>query len=131
MPSYPELRVTAREVSRRIRQDENSPYRVRRKTSGTKDSRGQSNAPAQYEYRTMSNMLTQPLGRTEFNRLDQGLKIRKPRFIAMVPAVGILFQSNDELVDEGEEVEYMSEWYEVQQINNWDQLLHAIMVRVE
>lgn len=130
MTAYPEIRATAREVRRRIRQDESSPYQVRRKRDGVKGSRGDV-VGEQYDFRTMSNMLTQPLGRTQFERLEEGLRTRKPRFVAVIPTFGILFQTRDEVLEEGDQINYKDEWYEVKEINNWDQILHATMVVVE
>ncbi len=130
MPNYPEIRATAREVRRRIKQDQNNPYTVRKRIEGEKNSRGGSVSGNQYEERIMSNILTQPLGKKEFTRLDSGLKERKPRFVAVIPT-GKLFESTEEMVNNGEEIEYMDEWYEVKGVNNWDLVMHAIMVTVE
>ncbi len=130
MPNYRETRTFAKEIRRRIRQDQNNPYIVRRRKDGIKDSRG-GVVGQQYETRMMSNVLTQPLSRTEFNRLPEGWKIRKPRFVAVIPETGKLFQTANEMLDEGEQIKYMDEWYEVKGINNWDQILHAHMVTVE
>lgn len=130
MPNYPEIRATVREVRRRIRQDQNNPYKVRRRKSGKKNSRGNLTNNNQFDFRTMDNLLTQPLGKKEFSRLEEGLKERKPRFVAVVPG-GQLFQSKDEMIDNGEEIKYMGEWYEVKAVNNWDLIMHAIMVTVE
>lgn len=133
MPNYPELRNNVREVRRRIKQDPNSPYRVRSRKTGLKDSRGNLVAagPNDWNYRTMGNILTQPLSRTALKRLDQGLQNKKPRFVAVIPTESGVFKSRDEFVDNRDQIEYMEEWYEIQGVNNWDQLLHAHMVTVE
>lgn len=130
MPNYPEIRNIAREVRRRIKQDPNNPYRVRRRKAGIKDSRGGTGSANEFDFRTMTNILTQPLGRIVFNRLNEGLKNRKPRFVGVVP-LGKLFQTQDEIINNGEQIEYFGEWYEVKETNNWDLVMHGIMVTVE
>lgn len=131
MPSYPEIRVLAREVRRRLSQDERNPYKVRRRKTGTKNSKGELSTITQYDFRTMTHMITQPLGRTEINRLDEGLRTRKPRFVAVIPTYGVLFQNDNEKVLENDEIEIDNEWYEVMMINNWDQILHAHAFKVK
>ena len=121
MPTDREIKQLVQTVSKKLAADQNRPYRIRRKKAGTKNSRGNTNTTADYDYRTINNMRTQPLSDEELNRLPEGLRGETWRFVQVVPEIpGRLPSSQDEFLDFGDQVEYKGHWYEVKMINDWD-----------
>jgi hypothetical protein len=132
MPIDPEIMQLVSEVSTKLVTDQHRPYRIRRKKPGEKTSKGDIVASVQYEYRTITNMRTQPLKTNEFNRLPEGMREKSWRFIMVVPEkIGDLPASPDEMMDFKDQIEYRNHWYEVQFINDWDLIQHAKAVFVE
>lgn len=121
MPTDPELRQGVSTWAKKLKNDPNRPYRVRRRKPGAKDSRGQSNTIDQYEYRSMDNIRTQPLSDQELSRLPEGMRGTSWRFIMVVPNnPGQLPAAQDEFLDFGDQIEYKNHWYEIKMINDWD-----------
>jgi len=132
MPVDRELKQLVQTVAKKIPADQNRPYKIRRRVEGVKDSRGQSTAPQQYEYREIENMRTQPLGDKELNRLPEGMRDKTWRFAEVVPTKpGELPASQDEFLDFGDAFEYKNHWYEVKMINDWDLIQGCKAVFVE
>jgi hypothetical protein len=121
MPVDRELKQLAVTVSKKIPGDPNRPYKIRRRKSGTIDSRGKSDAANQYEYRTIEMMRTQPLADKELSRLPEGERVKSWRFVEVVAnKPGELPASPDEFLNFDDEFEYKGNWYEVKMINDWD-----------
>ncbi len=132
MPTDREIKQLVTTVSKKLAGDPNRPYSVRRRTTGTMDSRGQSNAATQYETRTIKNMRTQPLGDKELSRIPEGMRDKTWRFAEVVPLLpGSLPVSTDEFLDYFDQVQYKDHWYEVKMINDWDLMQGCKMVFVE
>ncbi|MCK5601212.1 hypothetical protein KAR91_05065 [Candidatus Pacearchaeota archaeon] len=132
MPNDPEIRQLVTIEAQRLQADPNRPYRVRKRKEGTKTSKGTISGAEQYEFRTITNMRTQPLSDKEFNRLSEGEREQSWRFAMVIPEkVGQLPSSPDEFLDFKEEVEYKGHWFEVRKINDWDLIQSCKMVFVE
>ena len=121
MPEYRELKQLAQTVARKLSGDPNRPYKIRRRRKGAKDSRGVDSAQIQYDIRTINNMLTQPLGDKELNRLPEGLRDKTWRFVEVVAEnVGEVPDDPEEFLNFGDQFEYKDNWYEIKMINDWD-----------
>ncbi len=123
MPIDPEIRQLVMTVAKKIENDPNKPYRIRRRKKDVqKDSRGGNvDLSSDFEYRTINNMRTQPLGDNDFNRLPEGLREKSWRFVEVVPEkIGSLPSSQDEFLSRGDQFEYKDQWFEVHFINDWD-----------
>lgn len=133
MPIDPQLRQGALTWAKFLETDPNRPYRVRRRKKTQKDSRGGNiGSTPEYEYRTMNNIRSQPLGDKEFDRLPEGLRGKSWRFLEVVPEKpGDLPSSPDEFLDMFEQLEYKGHWYEVRFINDWDLIQGCKAVFVE
>lgn len=121
MPTDPQLKQLVVTTSKFLKGDPNRPYTVRRRTAGTIDSRGQSDAATQYETRILNNIRTQPLSDKELSRLSEGMREVSWRFVEVFPELpGELPVSQDEFLDFGDQIQYKNHWYEVKMINDWD-----------
>ena len=120
----PEIMHLATTEAQKLENDPNRPYRVRRRREGVKNSRGSVShgTGEQYEYRTISNMRTDPLDDNDFNRLPEGLRTTSWRFVMVLPdKIGDLpINKSQEFLDFGEQFEYNNHWFEVEFINDWD-----------
>lgn len=132
MPTDREIRQLVQTVAKKLASDPNRPYRIRRKKPGTKNSRGNTNTTNDYNYRTINNIRSQPLGDKELSRLPEGMRDKTWRFLEVVPKEpGQLPASQDEFLDFGDDIEYKGHWYEVKFINDWDLIQGCKAVFVE
>lgn len=132
MPTDREIKQLVQTVSKKLAGDPNRPYRVRRKKPGVKNSRGNTNTTNDYDYRTINNIRSQPLGDKELSRLPEGVRDKTWRFLEVVPEnPGQLPASQDEFLDFGDGVEYKGHWYEVKMINDWDLIQGCKAIFVE
>lgn len=114
--AYKEIKQIVRNVKKKLKRDDNRPYRIR-----TKDGPVGKHGQEEYTFRTVDRMLTQPLGNTDFSRLSSGDKKKTWRFAAVLPP---------EFLKLDEQVEYKENWFEVKKINDWDSIMSAHMVQV-
>lgn len=132
MPNDIETRQLVATESERLQADPNRPYKIRKKKEGKKDSRGQVVGTQQYDYRTISNIRTQPLKETELDRIPEGLREKSWRFAMVIPKnIGELPKNKEEMLDFGEELEYKGHWYKVRYINDWDLIQGCKLIFVE
>jgi hypothetical protein len=132
MPTDREIKQLVTTVAKKLEGDPNRPYQVRRRKPGVRNSKNEVVGGVQYDYRSITNMRTQPLGDKELNRLPEGLRDQTWRFVEVVPNnPGSLPSSQDEFLDFGDQFEYKTHWYEVKMINDWDLIQGCKAVFVE
>lgn len=132
MPVDPQIMQLVNTVAQFLPTDQNRPYTIRRKKEGLQDEHGET-VGEQYDYRTIENIRTQPLGENEFNRLPEGLRNVSWRFIAVLPKVPgqLPADRESEFLDFGEQIQYSGHWYEIRFINDWDLIQHCKGMFVE
>lgn len=114
---HKEIKAIARNIKKRLKNDKNRPYQVRKKV-GDIDRFGKQ----AYELFTIDKMLTQPLGFKEFSRLPEGDKQKTWRFVAVLPPEELEIQY---------EVMYKGQWFEVKKVNDWELVKSAHMVVIK
>jgi len=117
----PALRQLANQLKRKLKYDPERPYKMRR-SKGEQGSRGK----VEFELFTLRNLLTQPLGKKEVDRMEEGLRHRTWRFGAVFkPGPGEVW------LKENDEIFYQDQWFEVKKLNTWPIIQSVNMVKAE
>jgi len=103
-------------IRREIPRDRNSPYTVEFKT-GKEDRHG----VAEWKKKQVE-ALSQPSGDRDRERLQEGDRYKTSRFWAMV---------DNNKVDVGNRIFYKKVPYEIKVIQDWDETIRAVGVRVD
>jgi len=118
--AYKEIKLIIKSVKRRIKNDPNRPYNIRKKNGDAEVTRF---GKQEFEFRTINDMLTQSLKEADFSRLSEGDKRRTWRFATVIPP---------EFLKLNDQVQYKGDWFEVKRVNPGpgDEIIYAHIVQV-
>jgi|GEM_PF-4031452 len=117
----PVIRQLARTMRKKLKYDPERPYKMRRQ-KGDQGSRGQT----EYEHFTLNNIMTQPLGKKEIDRMEEGLRFKTWRFVAVFEP-----EDGETWLKTNDEIKFGDEWFQVKKLNTWPVIQGGNMVVVE